>query len=345
MSRLVAGPFNRVEGDLEIKLDVADGAVAAAYVNSPLYRGFEQILIGKAPADALVYAPRICGICSVSQSVAAARALAAAQGLTPPENGAILQNLILAAENLADHATHFYMFFMPDFAAAAYADEPWHEKAAARFRAMSGAAQPEFLPARAAFLHIMGLVAGRWPHTLGLQPGGTARAIGRSEQVRLAAHVAAFRGFLESALFGDALEAVAALGSEDALEAWAEDGAHAASDFGRFLALSKAVGLDELGRGPGLYMSFGAYALGGAMAFARGVHEAGELRALDTNKITEDHASSWLVRAEGPRPPSRGLTLPDAGAAGAYSWCKAPGFAAPWRRRVRWRASSWMAIR
>ena len=50
MSRLVVGPFNRVEGDLEIKLDVEDGAVTAAYVNSPLYRGFEQILLGKAPA-------------------------------------------------------------------------------------------------------------------------------------------------------------------------------------------------------------------------------------------------------------------------------------------------------
>ena len=95
MSRLIVGPFNRVEGDLEIKLDVADGAVTAAYVNAPLYRGFEQILPGKAPADALVYAPRICGICSVSQSLAAANALAKAQGLTPPENGAHLQNLIL----------------------------------------------------------------------------------------------------------------------------------------------------------------------------------------------------------------------------------------------------------
>jgi hydrogenase large subunit len=324
MSRVIAGPFNRVEGDLEIALDVSDGRVTAAYVNSPLYRGFEQILIGKAPSDALVYAPRICGICSVSQSVAAAQALAAAQGVTPPENGAILQNLILAAENLADHATHFYMFFMPDFAAAPYAGEPWHERAAARFRAMGGAAQREFLPARAALLHIMGLVAGRWPHTLGLQPGGTTRAIGRAEQIRLAGYVAAFRRFLETALFGDALESIAALSSAEALEAWAEDSAHAASDFGRFLALSSAAGLDKLGRGPGLYMSYGAYALNSATAFARGVREAGALRALDTNEIAEDHASSWLVRAEGPRPPSRGLTLPDADAAGAYSWCKAP---------------------
>ena len=78
MTRLVVGPFNRVEGDLEVTLDVSDGRVAAAYVSSPLYRGFEQILIDKAPLDALVFVPRICGICSVAQSAAAAKALAGA---------------------------------------------------------------------------------------------------------------------------------------------------------------------------------------------------------------------------------------------------------------------------
>ena len=61
--RIVVGPFNRVEGDLEVTLDIDDGRVAAAYVNAPLYRGFEQILAGKDPRDALVIAPRICGIC------------------------------------------------------------------------------------------------------------------------------------------------------------------------------------------------------------------------------------------------------------------------------------------
>ena len=76
MTRLVVGPFNRVEGDLEVILDVADGAVREARVRSSLYRGFEQILQGKAPLDSLVFVPRICGICSVAQSAAAAQALA-----------------------------------------------------------------------------------------------------------------------------------------------------------------------------------------------------------------------------------------------------------------------------
>ena len=40
MTRRVVGPFNRVEGDLEIKLDIEGGAVRAAFIKSPLFRGF-----------------------------------------------------------------------------------------------------------------------------------------------------------------------------------------------------------------------------------------------------------------------------------------------------------------
>ena len=66
MKRIQLGPFNRVEGDLEVSLDLDDsGTIAAARVNSPLFRGFEQILVGRLPADALAIVPRICGICSV----------------------------------------------------------------------------------------------------------------------------------------------------------------------------------------------------------------------------------------------------------------------------------------
>ena len=130
MTRIVLGPFNRVEGDLELSLDLAAGRVQAAYVNSPLFRGFEQILIGRAPLDALAIVPRICGICSVAQSAAAASALAEAMGLTPPPNGQLARHLIQATENLADHLTHFYLFFMPDFARPAYAGRHWHSAVA-----------------------------------------------------------------------------------------------------------------------------------------------------------------------------------------------------------------------
>jgi uptake hydrogenase large subunit len=87
--RLIVGPFNRVEGDLEVRLTVEDGTVARAEVVSTLFRGFERMLNGREPLDALVFVPRICGICSVSQSVAAARALNALSGQPMPINGSI----------------------------------------------------------------------------------------------------------------------------------------------------------------------------------------------------------------------------------------------------------------
>ena len=110
MALITVGPFNRVEGDLEVRLEITDGQVTQAWANAPLYRGFEQILQGKDPRDALVLTPRLCGICSVSQSMAAAYALADAQNLQMPPNGDLATNLMLAAENLADHLTHLSLF-------------------------------------------------------------------------------------------------------------------------------------------------------------------------------------------------------------------------------------------
>jgi Ni,Fe-hydrogenase I large subunit len=209
--RLTIGPFNRVEGDLEVTLDIADGRVESAQVCSSLYRGFEQILIAKHPLDALVIVPRICGICSLSQSAAAAAALADATGLPMPANGRLASKLILACENLADHLTHFYLFFMPDFARAAYRGRAWHALAERRFQADVGEALREVLPARADWLRLMGYLAGKWPHSLALQPGGTTRAITATEKVRLLTVLREFRAFLSSRVFGDTLENVGAL--------------------------------------------------------------------------------------------------------------------------------------
>ncbi len=324
MRRLVVGPFNRVEGDLEVTLDVNDGRVAAAYVSSPLYRGFEQILVDKAPLDALVFVPRICGICSVAQSAAAAKALAAVMGLSPPENGRLAANLVLAAENVADHLSHFYLFFMPDFARIEYAEYAWHPATSERFKAITGSASRQWLPARAAFLHVMGVLAGKWPHTLALQPGGSSRPTQAADTVRLFVLLREFRTFLESTLFGDRLEAVATLDSFAALMAWAERPGPAAGDFGHFLHIAGELELWQLGRASDRFMSYGAYDLEGtAQLFAAGTWD-GNLGEFDPASIREDLSHAWLAGERAPRHPRDGETRPHADKEGAYTWCKAP---------------------
>ncbi|NHB77782.1 nickel-dependent hydrogenase large subunit [Rhodobacter calidifons] len=319
-ARLVVGPFNRVEGDLEVTLDVAGGRVARAQVNAPLYRGFERMLEGRDPRDALVITPRICGICSISQSTAAAHALAAAMGLTPTPQGALAAALIHAAENVADHLTHFHLFFMPDFARPAYAGRPWHARAVARFIALEGGAQRAAVQARAELLHAMGLMAGKWPHTLGIQPGGVTRAPGPREKARLAATLRAFRRYLETVLFGGRLEDFCALKDVAALMRWPS------GDVALFLGIAADLGLAGLGRGAGRYLSFGAYPLADGPAFAAGTRSAGAPGPVRPAEIAEDLSHAWMLG--GTAHPLDGMTTPDEGmAAPAYSWCKAPRLA------------------
>lgn len=325
-SRLLVGPFNRVEGDLEVSLEIDGGRVASAQVNATMYRGFEQILQGKAPHDALVYVPRICGICSVSQSVASARALAELGGLVMPPNGQHATNLILATENLADHLTHFYLFFMPDFARPVYADRPWHAEALRRYAPDTGERVRAATAARQRWLTLLGTLGGKWPHTQSVEPGGSTRPIDAAERVRLLAKLREFRAFLEQQLIGDALEAFTALDSEAALWDW-----HArdplGSDLRFFLTLVQDRSLQALGPGPGRYLSYGAYAQPeGGHALAPGLWRGGARRldALDAQAITEDATHAWLAQAREPLHPLHGLTRPEPDKAGAYTWNKAP---------------------
>ncbi|MCF6230210.1 MAG: nickel-dependent hydrogenase large subunit [Gammaproteobacteria bacterium] len=324
MSRRIVGPFNRVEGDVEVQLDIVDGVVREAWVVSLLYRGFEQILRGKAPADALVYTPRICGICSVSQSIAAATALADCQGVKMPPNGELATNLILANENITDHLTHFYLFFMPDFAREIYAADPWYPQIAKRFRAISGTASQQVLPVRAQFLHLMGLLAGKWPHSLAIQPGGTTRAIGVKERMQMAGILFSFRQFLESTLFGDQLENILAINSSTALQNWAAQFPWQHSDFCRFLHVADVLSLDALGQSDNSFMSNGAYLIEGKPLLASGVWRGGDLSSLNPAAIREDISHSWMAQHNQALHPYEGITVPDADAPDGYSWGKAP---------------------
>ncbi|WP_027856391.1 nickel-dependent hydrogenase large subunit [Marinobacterium jannaschii] len=325
MSRMLVGPFNRVEGDLEVALETDESRVTSARVNSPLYRGFEQILQGKPAIDALVYTPRICGICSVSQSVACATALADAMELEVPPNGQLATSLVLANENLTDLLTHFYLFFMPDFAREVYAGENWFAPVRQRFQAVKGDAAREMLPSRAEFLHLMGIMAGKWPHTLSLQPGGTSKPVDAQERVKLLMIISGFRRFLENTLFGAPLEQIAELNSIAALEQWRDQDHWKSSDLRTFLHLSGQLKLDQLGRATDHFLSYGNYLQGGDKLFRSGQWREGVVSAFNPAHVREDLSHAWMEGSDQPpQHPTEGTTNPSMDNRHGYSWCKAP---------------------
>jgi len=313
MTRVLVGPFNRVEGDLEVALEVEGGIVTDAEVSTSLYRGFEQILKGRVPLDALVIAPRICGICSVSQSMAAAAALRDLMGITPAANGVLCAKIAHAAENLADHLTHFYLFFMPDFARDAYQRRAWFGDVQSRFKAIDGKAMEPVLSARSQLMQIMGLLAGKWPHSLAFQPGGTTQGLDMGGRVRLANILSSFRRFLETTVLGTDLPTFLSISSRRELDGYAGTN----SDFACFIRVAQDLGLDQTGEFSGPFLSYGAY----DGLFAAGV-SGDAATSLDMTVITEDVSHAWM--SGNTLEPSQGETQPDAFKEGAYSWAKAP---------------------
>lgn len=342
MSRLIVGPFNRVEGDLEVQLEITDQQVQSARINATLFRGFEHMLQGRPPLDALVYAPRICGICSISQSVAAAQALQKIYATQPTPNGQKATNLMLANENAADLLTHFYLFFMPDYARNVYQKQPWHSEMVHRFKSMQGKHAAKAVEARSHWLKMMGTLAGHWPHTLTIQPGGSSRAIEASETLQLLRHAQKLRQFLQDFLLQDRLENFLNLHDETQLIHWHQQ--HLNSDLGLFLTAAQQLEHATLGRVQVSLMSFGSFPLAEETAtclIPSGIVDLKDkslhIHALNPNQITEDlfaahyaeNRQNAVQNAQSCPPetlqsPWNRASSPQLDKPAAYSWCKAP---------------------
>nr|WP_294560240.1 nickel-dependent hydrogenase large subunit [uncultured Rhodopila sp.] len=107
--RIVIDPVTRIEGHLriEVSIDTAGNIVEALSAGTQV-RGIEIILRGRDPRDAWAFAQRICGVCTLVHGLASVRAVEDALGITVPENGELIRDLMAGAQLLQDHVIHFY---------------------------------------------------------------------------------------------------------------------------------------------------------------------------------------------------------------------------------------------
>ena len=319
-------PFNRAGGDLEIRVQLEDGRVTEAYASGVMFRGFEKLLKGRDPMDALAFTCRICGICSASHSTACSSALRDAFKAKMPPNAYLARNIILATEVLLNHVTHFYFFFAPDLVNKKYRGSHSHKELAQRFVPFEGSSYRKVIKARANFLAFLGLFAGKWPNTLALQPGGTTRAVNPSEIIRAKGILVEFQNFLEQNLLGSEIERWLENKSLQDIDSWLGENGNENSDLGLFIGSAPRFGLDKMGRGPGKFLASGGYRLPNSTTWLKGGYFDGEFNEFDERKITEDIKHSWFKGYEGERHPLEGMTEPDVDKAGAYSWAKSPRY-------------------
>lgn len=110
-------PVTRVAGALAVHItaDTEAGAFLDAHSQATLFRGYEVILMGRDPRDAIFVSSRACGVCGGVHSHCSAYAIEQAIGLQPPPLGTVIRNLGEAAEMGYDNPLHLYLLAGPDY--------------------------------------------------------------------------------------------------------------------------------------------------------------------------------------------------------------------------------------
>ena len=107
-TRLTIDPVTRIEGHLRIDVGVAGGRVNEAWASCTMWRGIENILLGRDPREAWLFAQRFCGVCTTVHAIASVRAVEDALKMQIPANAQYIRNLIVIAHAMHDHIVHFY---------------------------------------------------------------------------------------------------------------------------------------------------------------------------------------------------------------------------------------------
>jgi hydrogenase large subunit len=197
-------PVTRVAGALAFHtvVDLENRAVLETDSMATLFRGYEVILKGRDPRDAIFISSRACGVCGGVHSTTSALALEMAFGVQPPPMGVVARNLLLAIEYFYDHPLHLFLLAGPDFSEPAIKEtnpEIWGqaERASAphveihgyrtiaeiltEMTPLTGALYKEALHMTRVAREAYVLIGGKYPHPQTVVPGGLSATIDLSD--------------------------------------------------------------------------------------------------------------------------------------------------------------------
>ncbi|MGQ0521774.1 MAG: nickel-dependent hydrogenase large subunit, partial [Actinomycetota bacterium] len=112
--------MTRVAGALAIHtvLDLENRKAVEAHSRAMLFRGYEVILQGRDPRDAIDISSRACGVCGGVHATVSSLGLDMAFGIVPPPLGTEVRNLGEVGEMFYDHPLHLGLLAGPDYSTA-----------------------------------------------------------------------------------------------------------------------------------------------------------------------------------------------------------------------------------
>lgn len=258
--KLDISPVGRVEGDLDVRVEIDGGRVVDAWTQAELFRGLEVILRGKDSQAGLIVTPRACGICGASHLTCAAWALDTAWQTEVPRNAILARNLGQIVESLQSLSRHHYGLFMIDYTNKNYVKSPFYAEAVRRWAPYTGTNYEIGVTISGRPVEIYALFGGQWPHSSFMVPGGVMCAPTLTDVTRAWSILEYLRrNWIEPVWFGCAMERYEEIRTYDDFLDWLnEKPEHANSDLGLFWRMSQDVGLDQFGGGHDRYLSWGS---------------------------------------------------------------------------------------
>lgn len=306
--QVAVDPLTRIEGHLSVDAVVEDGVVVEAKSCGTLYRGFEQILVGRDPLDAVQFTQRFCGVCPTAHAVASSQCLDNAFGIMPPDNGRVIRNLIQGANYIQSHILHFYHLASLD-----YVRGPEFPPFTPRFEAdyrLPKTSSDKIVEHYVQALHIRvkahemsAVFSGKMPHCASIVPGGVTVTPSVDKVTTFLWRLKELRDFITNVYIPDVMTV-----------------AEVYRDYA------------DIGAGCKSYLSYGAFDLDNEAQlmkrkrfFVMGRLSGDKLESVDPAKITEDVSSSWYG-SKSHMPPTAGETIPAFNKKDAYTWIKAPRY-------------------
>lgn len=331
--------LNRVEGDLEFELDVEDGIIVDARCKGIMYRGFEQLLLDRAPTDAMVLTPRVCGICGTAHMYCAVLALESMWQVEVPKNATRIRNLCLMAENLQSDLRQSFLMFTPDFCNPKYQSHPMYPALMTAFEPFKGKIHRSILEQTKKILEIVAIWGGQWPHSSYMVPGGVTSGPSIRRIIDSAEIVEKQIRYFESDIIGCDIDKWQSLTTAEALFDWVEENqSQRESAIGLFIRFSRDIGLQHIGKGSENMICYGGYHDpdtwqvpydNAQHLIPAGYYDAAsaQVSPFEQNHIAEHVKYSWYRNYDGGKHPFEGETvpayLPDTE---KYSWAKAPRY-------------------
>ena len=305
---ILIDPITRLEGHLKVEAQYDAGRVTSAKSSGMMFRGFENLLVGKDPRDAAHITQRICGVCPVCHAMAACLAGERAMGHTVTDNARIIRNLILGADFLHSHVLHFYQLALVSYIQGP-AMPPWTGGWNVDLRFSATETQQyvnHYVSALAVRrqAHEMGAIfGGKLPHTAAYEFGGVT-------SVPKAALITRFRNYLLPIInFIDTV--------------YLPDVQRLAQKYPDYF---------KIGRGYGNLLAFGVFdlnVLGSIKLLGRGRVAASNptlVQPVVLSAIAEQADFSWYDDPSAGLNPWQGVTNPNPDKPDAYSWLKAPRY-------------------